>query len=301
MLNVILLLLGVFSCGMYSLTMKSVNLRCTSKAETLLCNAAVTLVAFICSGVSFFLQQGMPLPASGIMWAGAFGVIFSLTVFTNLLALDHGPLSLTTLIVNFSLILTLLYSFLFLEERITLVRIIGIVILVSCMFLYANPKVREGEKGGKHSVFKWLTCALFAFLGNGLLCIVQKQYAVNTDNAYAEAFLCWGYFFATFTSAVLFAFTSLRQRKESRVRPEKLLTPALMWNLLLLGGFNFLMNLMVVILATRMESVIVYPVIQVGGPILVTLGSRIIFKERITAIKALAILLGCTAILLLNF
>ncbi len=300
MLNLLLLLLAVCACGVSSLAMKPTNLRCTSKTDTILFNGCVTLVAATCAFVAFAAQDGIGVPPEGLLWAAVFGVVFSVTIFTNLLALEHGPLSLTTLIVNFSLVLTLLYSFLFFHETITAVRIGGIVILVGCMFLYTNPKISEADKSGSGSMAKWFGFALTAFVGNGLLSIIQKTYAVQTDNQYAASFLACGYLFATVTSAILFVILYTRQKKEDLTKLKAFFAPVMIGLILLTGFSNYILNLIVVLLATRMDAAIVYPVIQGGGPIFVTIGSKLLFGEKITSAKATAILLGCLAIVMLN-
>ena len=68
----------------------------------------------------------------------------------------------------------------------------------------------------------------------------------------------------------------------------------------LIGFANFGLNLMVVLLATMMDGAIVYPAVQGGGPMIAVLGSRLLFGEQISWKKWAAILLGVTAIVLLN-
>ena len=60
-------------------------------------------------------------------------------------------------------------------------------------------------------------------------------------------------------------------------------------------------KLLALLLATMMDGAIVYPAIQGGGPIFAAIGSRLLFHEQISWKKALAILLGALAIVLLNF
>ncbi len=300
MINILLLLLGVLGSGMYALAMKPANLRFSAKTDPILFNGCITLVAALCAFTAFAIRGSAPLPTSGMLWAAVFGVIFAITVFSNLLALDYGPLSLTTLIVNFSLVVTLLYSAFFFQEKMTLLRLAGIGILAVCMFLYTNPRVLGGDKPKGGSTWKWLALCMTAFFCNGMLGIIQKTYAVNTDNAYADSFLAWGYLFATVTSLVIFAAQYCRQPKETRKPMRTFFVPVMIGLMCLVGFSNYILNLIVVTLATRMDAAIVYPVIQGGGPIIVTLGSRLIFGEKISAVKGLAIVLGCAAIVLLN-
>lgn len=294
--NILLLLLGILFSGIYGLGLKPVNLRCRSISELELFNGFFSCTAMIGAAIFALIGSSLYLPLSGLATAALFGLFFSLCVFLNLKALEVGPLSITTLIVNFSLIMPLAYSFIFLDEDITATRISGILLLVICMFLFTNPKI-TGEK--KMSV-KWLLLSIATLVCNGTLSLSAKIYAINTDNLYASSFTAFSYMFATIFSFIIFFILHSKQTKEERTKPREFFTPAMIGLIILIGLSNFGLNIIVVLLATRMDGAIVYPAIQGGGPMIAVLGSRILFGEQITWKKWIAILLGITAIVLLN-
>ncbi len=301
MINIILLAVAVLSCGAYSLALKPANMRFSAKSDPLIFNACITLVASACAFAMFAVQGGAHIPSSDLIWAVVFGISFATTVYTNLLALNYGPLSLTTLIVNFSLVLPIIYSSLFLDEKLKAVRVVGILIIIGCMFLYTSPKVSGAEKSnnGKQTL-KWMALCLVSFVTNGMLSIISKQYTMLSKGAYAESYLAYCYLFASLTSLLIFTLVNLKNKKEERTQPKSFFSPSMTACILLAGIANFVLNFIVVLLAPRMDAAIVYPVVQGGGPIVVTLGSRLFFKEKITVVKGIAILLGCVAIVLLN-
>ena len=297
MLPILFLMLAILMSGIYSIGLKPANSRCHSLAELQLFNACFSATAMVGALASALITKGnLYIPLSGILTAALFGCVFSLCVFTNLKALEDGPLSLTTLIVNFSLIFPLIYSFCFLGEPITPVRIIGILLLVVCMFLFTNPKVT----GEKKISLKWILLAGASMLCNGLLSVVSKIYAMASENAYASQYLVFSYFFATVTSLILFAVLRSRQKKEERIAPKAFFSPVMIALFVLIGFANFGLNLMVLLLATLMDGAIVYPAVQGGGPMIAIIGSRLIFGEQISWKKWAAILLGVAAIVLLN-
>ncbi|MBQ7983324.1 MAG: EamA family transporter [Clostridia bacterium] len=297
MLSVAFLLLAILMSGVYSVGLKPANSRCKSLAELELFNACFSATAMVGALLSALLTAGsLFIPASGLLCAAIFGCVFSICVFTNLKALEDGPLSLTTLIVNFSLVFPLIYSFCFLGEPITVLRVIGIVLLVICMLLFTNPKVT----GEKKISGKWIALAVTSMLCNGMLSVISKIYAMASENAYASQYLVYSYFFATVTSLVLFAVLRARQKPEERVAPKVFFAPVMIVLFVLIGFANFGLNLMVVLLATMMDGAIVYPAVQGGGPMIAVLGSRLLFGEQISWKKWAAILLGVTAIVLLN-
>lgn len=294
---VLLLLTGIASSGIYSVGLGPANRRCKTLSQLQLFNGCFTAIAMLCALTVAVLQwDSLYLPLSGILAAFAFGCLFSATVFTNLKALEEGPLSITTLIVNFSLIMPLAYSFIFLGEAVTLTRVVGIIILVICMVLFANPKV-TGE--GKFSV-RWLVYSVLALLCNGTLSLISKIYSMHTDNAYAVPYLIYCYFFAMLVSFLLFFVLDRRQKENEGTKVKAFFSKQMCGIILLVGAANYLLNLSVVRLATVMDGAIVYPAIQGGGPIIAALLSWILFKEHISMKKAAAIALGAAAIVLLN-
>jgi len=294
--NIILLSACILFSGIYSLGLKPVNMRCRSIAELELFNGFFSGAAMIGGFAYALINRSAYIPLSGLAVAALFGLFFSLCVFSNLKALEEGSLSITTLIVNFSLIMPLVYSFLFLKEEINAIRIIGILILAVCMFLFTNPKI-TGEK--KLSV-KWLLLTLAAFFTNGVLSLIAKIYALSTDNIYSSCFMAYAYLFATFFSFIIFFILNRKQEEDKRVHVKKFLSPAMIGLIVLIGLSNFGLNTIIVLLATLMDGAIVYPAVQGGGPIIAIIGSRLFFGEHISWKKGIAILLGIAAIVLLN-
>ena len=289
---------AIAASGIFSVGLGPANKKCRTPASLQLFNALFAFVAFVCAAIFAAAGGGgFRVPASGVFAAAAFGVFFYLTVLTNLKALESGPLSLTTLIVNFSLIMPMGYSFIFLHERITVTRTAGLALLVVCMFLFTDPRVTgEAKISGR-----WIGYSLLSLLCSGTLSLISKIYATKTENAYFSAFLVLGYAFAS--AASFAAFLLLRSRGEpaaEKASERALLAPAMIGVVLYVGCASFALNLAFVLLATMMDSAIVYPAVQGGGPIVTAVLSRLFFGERIPWKKGAAILLGAAAIVLLN-
>ncbi len=305
-LNLLILLLGVLCGGGYSVGLKPANMRCRTRAGVSLFNAGSTLVAALAAMGMCAVRGTFAIPGEGILFAVCFGMVFSVTVFLNLVALEYGPLSLTNLLINFSLVMPLGYSFLFLDEAITPFRIIGILLFAVCMVLFARPGAGQAKEERKASV-TWFILTLLSMITNGMLSIIQKMYAIRSDNQYSSPFLMYAYLFATVASVVIAVILYVCRRKQTvsdpvavEGEPISKRLPALICLVLPVGLANFALNLVIVWLATRMDASIVYPVIQGGIPIVVAVSSRLIFREKITARKVAAILLGCLGIVLLN-
>ncbi len=293
---VLFLILAIFMSGVQGAGLKPADTRCRNRSELQLFNACFTFVASICTMITALTKGSLYIPLSHIPAAAIFGLGFSLTVYYNLKALHNGPVSITTLIVNFSLVMPLAYSFIWLNEDITPLRIIGILLIIVCMIIFTNPKVTGEEKISA----KWIISALLSLLFNGIISLIQKIYALQTGNGYAAPYLMYCYIFATIFSILICIFTNINRTGEDRIDLRRFFTLPMCGIALLCGFSNSFLNYMVLLLATMMDGAIVYPAVQGGGPIITTIISMIFFGEKLPWKKGAAILLGVAAIVLLN-
>ena len=150
-------------------------IRCTP--DSVLFNAQLFLVIAVVMAVVF--------PLGGIGWGGvllaagaALGTFLFQTCYA--LALKCGPVSLTVLIVNFSVLFSTVFSILAYNEKIFLTQLFGIAFLLASMFL--SVKKEDGEKGVSK---KWVVLALTAMLTNSGAAILMKIF-VKTLSAEFE-------------------------------------------------------------------------------------------------------------------
>lgn len=291
----IMLLLATLLLSTYSIILKFAVERCENTSQQILFNGCLCAAAALLAGF-VTLKGGFQLSVAGIAFVCMHGVLFLLTVILNLKAVECGSLSLTTLIVNFSLVLPLFYSFCFLGEAFTVKRIFGIVLLAVCLVIFANPKMEEQTQKKKG---KWFALAILAMLCNGLLSVISKAYMVQTDGTYASAYVFWGY---TASSLLTFVIYGIMHRKpeQNSIKPKAFFAPVMLLLMALTGAASFGGNYLVTLLATRMDGVIVYPFVQGGSVIVTALISRFCLHERISASKWTAIGIGTLSIVLLN-
>lgn len=293
---IVFLLLAILMSGIQGAGLKPADTRCRNRSELQLFNGCFTLVATICTMFAALAKGSLYLPLNHLPVAILFGFVFSMTIYFNLKALHNGPVSITTLIVNFSLIMPLAYSFIWQKEAVTVFRVLGIVLIVVCMVIFTNPKVTGEEKISKN----WIVSALLALLCNGCLSLISKIYAIKTGNVHAEQYLMYCYLFATIFSFIICIATNSGKTGDDRLNLRRFFTLPMCGIAVLCGFSNSFLNYMVQLLATMMDGAIVYPAVQGGGPIITTIISMIFFGEKLPWKKGLAILLGVAAIVLLN-
>ena len=228
---------------------------------------------------------------SVLPYAIAFGICFSITTICLVFALKNGPVALTSLILQFSLIGVTAYGLLFWNQEITPLIIIGIVMTAISLYLclYSGKDTKTNVKITK----KWLILVALVFLGNATCTILQKSEQIAFNGKHGNMFMFFGTVISLITTTILFSRGDKTQFKQivksSGVFP------------VLAGIFNAGLNLCIILLATSsLSPSIIYPVIAVGGLMLTTLASAFIFKERLKWWQWLGIVLGAVAVAILS-
>ena len=224
-----------------------------------------------------------------------FGILFFLASYMGAKCYMLGSMALTSVIMNMSLIVPLLYSIFFLKESITLLHVIGFCFF--CASVICSAVTKDQQKKGN---LLWLLLVMVGFCSNGMTATIQKVYAIEAASKQDSVFLGVAYL----TAALCFLVTFLLQRAK---RKDEVLTPirsAYVWKFIgiavLAGVGSFGGNLLLGQLAPKVDAAILYPCINGGLAICTSLISFFFFKEKPTAQKVISILLGCAAIVVLN-
>ena len=239
----------------------------------------VALLFFIVTGNGFdwnlkFLPYSLGFAASYIV-ANVFSV----------LAIATGSISLTTLVLKYSLVLPTLYG-IFIGEKPSVFLIIGLVLLIISMYLINRP-----EKGEKAS-FKWLIFALLSFVGNGMCSVTQKMHQQVFKEAYKNEFMIVA-LIVSFIASVILAIAV--EHKDLKECSKAGLIPATVCGLL-----NGAVNLFVMMLNDRLPASLMFPLISAGGIIVVYFLSKFLYKEKLNKLQFIGLLIGIASVVLLN-
>lgn len=216
----------------------------------------------------------------------AFATAYSVTIVAGVLAINCGSLSLTSLVVSYSLMIPTLYGLVFLKESISFGFYPGILLLVISLVLI-NKKA-ESEPVN----FKWMIYAILAFLGNGMCTVFQKMQQVAFDGAYKNELMI----IALISGALVLGILSLiKERKQIGTYAKQ------GWYFGALSGvFTGTVNLFVMVLSGKMSASLMYPLISAGGIIATYLISRWIYKEELTKRQLIGFVLGIASVIFLN-
>lgn len=246
------------------------------------------LIAAIC----FFVYGKFILPdLSDLIYGISFGILFASAVFFIAKALEIGSMSLSGIIVNMSLILPIIYSVIFMSEKMTLLQFIGLVLILVSLILSGITKEEKTNSG-----FKWLVLILIAFFSNGSTAIIQKSYCLKYNDKNTMTFMAVAYL----TSAVIFFFINVISKDKTPLSKSSKSVGSLLSVSALAGIGSCLGNGILSVLSSKVDAAILYPCVNGGLGISVAIISFLVFKEKPNTKKIIAIILGTIAIVILN-
>ena len=126
--------------------------------------------------------QNFTFTSDILVYSVGFAIAYGTCVVTSVLAIQNGPLSLTSLIIQYSLIIPTFYGLAFLDEPLEVLLIVGVLLLIVSLF-FINKEDSEQEK---RITLKWAVFAFLAFVSNGACCTIQKVQQMNFDGNYKE-------------------------------------------------------------------------------------------------------------------
>lgn len=230
-----------------------------------------------------------------VFYSLGFSVGFALACIGLVNALNTGPVTLTSLILQFSCIGSTIYGFFFWDAELTPLVAAGI--LLVCVSLVLCLYKGKGEKGGAKINAKWLVYVAACFFGNMICMIVQREQQRRYEGAYGNQLMLVAMVGALLLSIVLYLRSN---RCDSRV----LLRRAWFWPALA-GASNLLLNFFMMKLAVEtttgaISTSLIDPTIAVVPLAIMTVISFVAFKEKLRWWQWIGIGVGIGASLLLS-
>ena len=219
-----------------------------------------------------------------------FALSYSLACIGSFLAIKAGPLSITSLIVQYSLVIPTFYGLLFLPgETASVTLIVGLVLLFVSLFLVNMEGTKKEEK---KMTLKWGIYALLAFLGNGICSAVQKAQQIKFEGQYKSELMI----IALAISVLgIGAAALITERKQITAN----LKTASYWYIIC-GLANGLVNLFVLILSNSLPASVMFPIISAGGIIATAIIAVFFYKEKMSKQQIVGFVLGTVSIVFLN-
>ncbi len=293
-MNTLLIILGICAFAANSISIRTFQLKCERQnSDTYLFQSLFCLVAAAAYSVSggFVFE----LSVSQTLSAALFGLFFAMAVLFSAECFICGPMSLTSVIVNSSVVIPVLYSCIVLKENITLTQISGCILLILTFFLSTFQK---GKAAGKGVSSKWVFLVLIAFASNGITAIIQKLYKITAPNSDGNMFMSFAYLTAAVVLLISFAVKKKEVKAAKAVSRNAL--PMAIALVFIAGLGSFIGNGILMNLSTKVSAALLYPFVNGGLCVTVSAFSIIIFREKLDFKKSITILAGLSAIIVLN-
>ena len=261
-------------------------------------------MSFFClvAAIAYFVQVGgdTNFNAKILLFAMAFGAFFVGAILFSAKGFETGPMSLTGIILNSSVVITVLYSCIVYEEPIELMQIIGCALLFVTFILSATGSGDSNSEKGKANSKKLLIWTLFvfiAFFSNGTTAILQKEIKLAEDVGNGNLFMGIAYL----TSAVIFFVYYIFHHEKGTVKEASTKTKLAFLAVGLISGLgSCLGNGIIMTLSTQVNAAVLYPCVNGGLALLVSIVSCAVFKEKLTTKKLITIIIGILSIIVLN-
>lgn len=233
----------------------------------------VFLIWGLIQGFSFHLP-------TGFLGVG-YGVCLCISMHTGFKALSLGPMALTSIVASFSLLIPFCFGICFWNEPLTFYGICGIVLLLFSILLISGKKVSSIS-------FKWLIYAVATLLTNGICSIIQKYHQIKFPSLYRTEFMIF---------ALLCVLLILTTIKSDHAQKQKF---QFSWSGLISGVLNGAANYVVLFLSATENASVLFPIVSVANIVVVWLIGIVFFKEKLTVLQTIGLILGVLSIVLLK-
>ena len=226
---------------------------------------------------------------SVIKYSILFGMFYTIAMIGMFKAYQTGSVSLTAFVKQLSLIGVAFWGLIFWNNPLGLNVIIGLVLIVIALYLCFRPDNKEVRS----VEVAWFFYAMMLLVGNAGCSIVQKYQQLEFDGSFKSLFMLWGAAVAFISSAVLYFSGNRCSFKD--INKKTVICPVV-------GGISSAaLNLLILLLiASPLSESVIFPGIAVGGLLLTTIFSVIAYKEKMSAMQWLGLVIGVVALVLLN-
>lgn len=232
--------------------------------------------------LAYGLMAGFSLHLPTALWALAYGLSLCLSMHAGFKALSMGPMSLTSIIASFSLVVPFFFGICFWDEPMTAYKALGLALLLVSILLI-NLRREAGLSLG------WLFFALLTLVTNGICSVLQKVHQLQFPRLYRTEFMVW----SLLCVLVILSVTGTVQKAPG---PRFRFSAAG----LAAGGMNALANYIVLYLSATENASTLFPIVSMANIIAVWLIGLFLFRERLKPAQLLGLLVGMLSVLLLK-
>ena len=254
----------------------------SSEGTAMAAGLKFNMLSGLLTTVIFFALSGFQVEFSwfSLLMAGGMSLCAMTYSVIGFRILKAGGMALYSLFLMLGgMLLPYLFGVLFLEEALTVPRIIGVVLIVAAVICSGRAKY-------DFPVGVYLLCAA-VFLLNGCVSIISKCHQISTvfPAVSSTAFVMY----SGITKFVLSGVALLLCKKEGKVLSFSAKSAgAAILGSAVIGGVSYMLQLMG---AKSLPATVLYPIVTGGSIIFSALAGKVFFKEKIPVYQLISIVL----------
>lgn len=246
---------------------------------------------FLCAVVwcvCLFCVNGFKLQINKtvLLWGIIYGVTQTLFILFKTLAMNTGSVSITTLVGNFSLVISVLFCFFVWDEAIGVWDVVGLALLLVGIILSTN------KEASSKSSSKWPVYLILFFIFAAAVGISFKAFSKTGKLEYAGDMMLVAAIFMLISYAVISLFVKNRDSAEESGKINK----EFIIYALISGVLSCVYNRLNIYLSGALDGVIFFPSFNGGVILLSTVLSVILLREKLNLKASVGIMLGVAGI-----
>ncbi len=266
---------------------------CANDADLQLFNGISSIFSALTLVVIALISGSLCMPSMYTVLLGVvFGMATALCAVFNMKALECGPLSYTSVIGSFAMVIPALSGLVLFGEAVSASQWIGIVVM---LFSFVCAVDMKNDTAG--TSLKWMLFCLSAFVFSGSVGVMQKIHQNSPHKDELAVFLVIAFITSIVFSLIMTAFYCKKGAKITVLKPEKIKKFAII-NVVCGIGIA-LINQINMYLAGQIPAIIFYPIINGAPMILTSAAGLILWKEKLSKKQWVGMIAGAIAIFLL--
>ena len=234
----------------------------------------------------------LQIHASTLMFGCMFGVFNFLSQYLYLRAMKTGMASKVVFISSCSFLLQTIFSIIAYREPVSAFKAMGIVMVCCAQVCFS---MRRGEVRRSSEKDPWFILAVLSMVCSGLVGISQKMMGKSLYPNEVIGLSLIGTTIAAGLPSLLLGFKGEWKEQFAVMKNRRTLVLSIV-----LGFVAVAMNTLSTYVAGLIDGSIVFPVMNCGNLILSMFLGRLLFKDRLTNLQQLSVLLGIAAIVVIG-
>lgn len=287
-----MIMIFLFFCIILSTAIQSASTKLYSRngGSSVVFNGIKSIFAFIPLAI---LSLGNFSPNTETVLIGIlYGATLCISMYSGYAALAAGSVTLTSLIVSFSVAIPILYGIFFCGEALTMYKLSGLIFLtIAIIFTNINKSNKKFQSTNALNTGKWATHVLITYISNGIGSVLQKYHQIKYPSLYQSEFtLC-----AMSVCGIVYLIVYL-----INIKPQTNKTKGKIHFAVLSGLLTAVSSYLTIKLAGAESASALFPAISAGTIICNLIFGKLIFKENLKYNHIIAVISGILAVILLK-